>query len=202
MYASGRVKVIWWALGAVVATVAWSGLVRVPLAYAATSITVDGNGAGRVFDGVGALSGGGGTSRLLSDYPPAQENLILDYLFKPNVGANLQILKVEIGGDENTVRLPATLVQPIAAADVAQAVAGVSVGTPLQGARDVAGPEVFPLDELGRITLAAHGDKRTVITDDTAGTFAAAPRDALIAKGDAVIASTTYREWLARQQAT
>jgi uncharacterized protein YbjT (DUF2867 family) len=100
--------------------------------------------------------------------------------------------------DENTVRLPATPVQPIAAADVARAVAGVSVGTPLRGARDVAGPEVFPLDELGRITLAAHGDPRTVVTDDTAGTFAAVPRDALIAKGDAVIASSTYREWLAR----
>jgi hypothetical protein len=102
MYATGRVKVIWWALGAAVATVAWAGIVPVPPAYAATSITVDGNGAGRVFDGVGALSGGGGTSRLLSDYPPAQENTILDYLFKPNVGANLQILKVEIGGDENS----------------------------------------------------------------------------------------------------
>jgi uncharacterized protein YbjT (DUF2867 family) len=45
--------------------------------------------------------------------------------------------------DENTVRLPATLVQPIAAADVAQAVADVSVGAPLQGTRNVAGPEVF-----------------------------------------------------------
>ena len=64
--------------------------------------------------------------------------------------------------DENTVRLPATLVQPMASADVAQAVADVSVGAPLQGTRSVAGPEVFPLDELGRITLAAHGDHRTV----------------------------------------
>ncbi|MEV1328451.1 NAD(P)H-binding protein [Micromonospora costi] len=100
--------------------------------------------------------------------------------------------------DENTVRLPATLVQPMAAADVAQAVADVSVGAPLQGTRNVAGPEVFPLDELGRITLAAHGDKRTVVTDDTAGMFAAASGDALIAKDDAVIAKTSYREWLAR----
>jgi uncharacterized protein YbjT (DUF2867 family) len=100
--------------------------------------------------------------------------------------------------DENTVRLPATLVQPIAAADVAQAVADVAVGAPLQGARNVAGPEVFALDELGRITLAAHGDHRTVITDNSAGMFAAASGDALIAKDGAVIAKTTYREWLAR----
>ncbi|MGW5641724.1 SDR family oxidoreductase [Saccharopolyspora sp. NPDC003752] len=100
--------------------------------------------------------------------------------------------------DEKTVRLPATLVQPMAAADVARAVADVSLGDPLQGTRNVAGPEVFALDELGKITLAARGDHRTVVTDNSAGMFAAAPRDVLIAEGDAVIATTTYREWLAR----
>lgn len=100
--------------------------------------------------------------------------------------------------DQNTVRLPATLIQPIAAADVAQAVADVSIGTPLQGTRNIAGPEVFALDELGRITLAAHGDHRGVVTDDNAGMFAAASGDALIAKDGAVIAKATYRDWLAR----
>jgi uncharacterized protein YbjT (DUF2867 family) len=100
--------------------------------------------------------------------------------------------------DENTVRLPATLVQPIASADVAQAVADVSVGTPLQGTRNIAGPEVFALDELGRITLAAHGDHRSVVTDNNAGMLATASGDALTAKNGAVIAKTTYREWLAR----
>jgi uncharacterized protein YbjT (DUF2867 family) len=100
--------------------------------------------------------------------------------------------------DESTVRLPATLVQPIAAAEIAQAVADVSVGAPLQGTREVAGPEVFPLDELGRITLAARHDPRTVVTDNSAGMFAAASGDALIAKDGALIAKTTYREWLAR----
>jgi uncharacterized protein YbjT (DUF2867 family) len=58
--------------------------------------------------------------------------------------------------DENAVRLSTTLIQPIAVADVAQAVADASSGMPLQGTRNVAGPEVFRLDELGRITLAAH----------------------------------------------
>jgi uncharacterized protein YbjT (DUF2867 family) len=100
--------------------------------------------------------------------------------------------------DGKTVRLPATLVQPMGAADVAQAVADVSVGTPLQGTRNVAGPEVFRLDELGKITLAAHGDHRTVVTDNSAGMFAAVSGDALIAKDGAVVAKTTYRDWLAR----
>jgi uncharacterized protein YbjT (DUF2867 family) len=105
---------------------------------------------------------------------------------------------LSLTADDSTVRLPATLVQPIASADIAEAVAEVSVGTPLMGTRNVAGPEIFALDELGKITLAARGDKRTVITDNSAGMFAAASGDALIAKDGAVIAKTTYREWLAR----
>jgi uncharacterized protein YbjT (DUF2867 family) len=100
--------------------------------------------------------------------------------------------------DDKTVRLPATLVQPMASAEVAQAVADACVGAPLMGTRSYAGPEVFALDELGRITLAARGDHRTVVTDDTAGMFAAAQGDALLAKDGAVIAKTSYREWLAR----
>ncbi|XP_059176870.1 galactocerebrosidase-like isoform X3 [Physella acuta] len=56
-------------------------------------------GFGRQFDGIGGLSGGGATSKLLVNYPLVQQNEILDYLFKPNFGAALQILKVEIGGD-------------------------------------------------------------------------------------------------------
>ncbi|XP_036592238.1 galactocerebrosidase isoform X2 [Trichosurus vulpecula] len=59
-------------------------------------------GLGRVFDGIGGLSGGGATSRLLVNYPEPYRSEILDYLFKPNFGASLHILKVEIGGDGQT----------------------------------------------------------------------------------------------------
>ncbi len=48
---------------------------------------------------MGGLSGGGATSVFLPSYPEPQRSQILDYLFKPNFGASLQILKVEIGGD-------------------------------------------------------------------------------------------------------
>lgn len=52
------------------------------------------------FDGIGAISGGGSTTRLLIDYEDKDtRDEILDFLFKPNFGASLQILKVEIGGD-------------------------------------------------------------------------------------------------------
>ncbi|MFI0898948.1 ricin-type beta-trefoil lectin domain protein [Streptomyces sp. NPDC020983] len=71
-------------------------------AHAATSVTINGASGGRTFDGVGAISGGGGNSRLLIDYPEPQRGQILDYLFKPGYGASLQILKAEIGGDTNS----------------------------------------------------------------------------------------------------
>ncbi|MFD4227132.1 SDR family oxidoreductase [Streptomyces sp. NPDC058545] len=98
--------------------------------------------------------------------------------------------------DGDTVRLPPTPIQPIAAQDVSDAVAEVAAGTPLNGILNVAGPDVFPLDELGRMTLNAHPDGRTVVTDDTAGMFAAVRGDVLTAKGDARIAPTHYADWL------
>ena len=59
----------------------------------------DANGLGRTFDGIGGLSGGGATSRLLVNYEEPYRSQILDFLFKPKFGASLHILKVEIGGD-------------------------------------------------------------------------------------------------------
>ncbi len=70
-------------------------------ARAEPSITIDGHREGRRFDGIGAVSGGGATSRFLPEYPEPQRSEILDYLFKPNFGASLQVLYVEIGSDKN-----------------------------------------------------------------------------------------------------
>ena len=66
------------------------------------AVTLDGKSAAATYDGIGAISGGGGNSRLLYDYPEPYRSEILDYLFKPGVGASLQLLKVEIGGDANS----------------------------------------------------------------------------------------------------
>src|SRR6185312_11498817 len=62
-------------------------------ALPATRITVPGHGGDRVYDGVGAILGGGGNARYLLDYPRRQRSQIMDYLFKPGYGAALQILK-------------------------------------------------------------------------------------------------------------
>ena len=95
-----RIILVVLALAAMVVSATASG----SPAHAATTTTISANGssAGRTFDGIGAISGGGGNSRLLADYPATQQSQILDYLFKPGYGADLQILKVEIGGDANS----------------------------------------------------------------------------------------------------
>ncbi|GLW03418.1 SDR family oxidoreductase [Streptomyces lavendulae] len=97
--------------------------------------------------------------------------------------------------DGDTVRLPATPIQPIASKDVASAVAAVAAGTPLGGIRNIAGPEVFSLDELGRLTLSHKSDSRTVVTDPAAGMFAVVKGDVLTDK-DAHLAPTRYADWL------
>ena len=91
-------------LAASAALLATSGVAAVTAqpAAAAVTITVNGTQGGRTFDGIGAISGGGGNTKLLADYPAAEQSQILDYLFKPGYGADLQILKVEIGGDTNS----------------------------------------------------------------------------------------------------
>lgn len=71
-------------------------------ASVSTTVNINGSGSGKIFEGEGVLSGGGGNTKLLIDYPEPYRSDILDYLFKPNFGASFHELKVEIGGDINS----------------------------------------------------------------------------------------------------
>src|SRR5262245_49436845 len=73
-----------------------------------------------------------------------------------------------ISTEDGTVRLPPVDVQPIAAEDVADALADVAVGLPLRTTMEIAGPETFTLDGAIRRVLAHDGDPRPVIADPTA----------------------------------
>jgi hypothetical protein len=57
-----------------------------------------------VFDGIGGDSGGGGGTRLLLDYDEPARSDILDLLFKPQWGASLHTIKVELGCDGDTTQ--------------------------------------------------------------------------------------------------
>lgn len=102
----------------------------------------------------------------------------------------------DISTDGDTVRLPGALIQPIAAEDVATAVARTAAGTP-QGDIEIAGPEAFGMDEFARRALAFREDPRTVVRDDTATYYGAVIEDrTLIPVEGAQIFATTLEEWL------
>ena len=70
--------------------------------------------------------------------------------------------------------------QPLAADDVAAALADVAVGAPLNATVELAGPEAMSIAEFVGRFMAASGDKRTVIADPQAlytGAVMGEPRD-------------------------
>jgi uncharacterized protein YbjT (DUF2867 family) len=100
---------------------------------------------------------------------------------------------------DGVVRLPAAGVQPMAAAEVSAAVGRAVAGTPVGGIIEVAGPEVFGLDEWVRRVLTARSDAREVVTDPRAPYFGAVPGAKDLLPGpDAHLAETTLADWLAR----
>ena len=101
---------------------------------------------------------------------------------------------------DGAVRLPSALIQPMAADDVAAAIGRVAVGQPLNGIREVGGPEQFGLDELVRKGLAAKGDPRDVITDDQAPYYGMRlSKRTLVPGPDAQLGEITFDRWLAQQ---
>jgi uncharacterized protein YbjT (DUF2867 family) len=101
---------------------------------------------------------------------------------------------------DGTVHLPPALIQPMAADDVAAAVGRVAVGEPLNGIREVGGPEQFRLDELVRKALAAKGDPRKVVTDEQAGYSGVRVSERTLVPGpDAWLGEITVGKWLAGQ---
>ena len=99
---------------------------------------------------------------------------------------------------DDAVRLPSTLLQPVAAEDVVAFLAEVTTGPPRDATLDIAGPDVVPLDELGRRLLRAHRDRREVVTDEEAGVFGAVhPRDAVVTQAPgARLGRVRFEEWL------
>ena len=102
----------------------------------------------------------------------------------------------------DTVRLAPVLIQPMAAEDVATAVAGVAVGAPLNDIVEVAGPEQFRLDEIVRRYLTARDDPRSVIADPHARYYGAELGERTLVPDNATIGETRFEDWLSRQFAS
>jgi uncharacterized protein YbjT (DUF2867 family) len=102
----------------------------------------------------------------------------------------------------NTVHLAHVLFQPMAAQDVASAVADVAVGPPVNGVIEIAGPQQFHLDELLRRTLRDRHDPRNVISDPHAPYYGAELHErTLVPAAGARLAETSFDRWLSQSAA-
>ena len=100
-----------------------------------------------------------------------------------------------------TVRIPPVLFQPMAADDVADAVCDVSLGPPLQGIVEVAGPQQFRFDEFIRLGLEARHDSRVVIADPHAKYFGTQLNErTLVPDTNARLGDMRFEEWLNRSE--
>jgi uncharacterized protein YbjT (DUF2867 family) len=98
---------------------------------------------------------------------------------------------------DNEVHLPPALIQPMAAADVAEAVAIAAVNDPVNGITEIGGPEQFRLPDLIRTALTARGDERKVVADPAALYWGIAIDERTLVPGDgATLFDIRFEEWI------
>jgi uncharacterized protein YbjT (DUF2867 family) len=102
----------------------------------------------------------------------------------------------------NTVRVSPALMQPLAAEDVASAVADVALQPPLNGTTEIAGPEALGMDELIRRFLRAKGDSRQVQSDSAARYYGAQlDNNSLTPGAHPRVGATRFEDWLRQSSA-
>src|SRR5260221_5782968 len=82
-----------------------------------------------------------------------------------------------------TVRLPHALFQPMAAEDVATAIAEAAVAAPVNGMFEIAGPDAIYMDEIVGKVLEYDKDRRKVIIDPEARYFGIKLNDQTLVPG-------------------
>ena len=147
-----------------------------------------------------------GTERLLESgffrAKLAQETLIKDSATPYTIVRATQFFEfvgkiADMSTEGNTVRLPPALIQPMAADDVAGALVGVAMSSPVNGTIEIGGPEQFRLDDLIRRDLAARKDPREVISDPRGRYYGIAVSErALVPNDDARLGRTRFEDWL------
>jgi len=136
----------------------------------------------------------------------AQEKLIKDSSVPYSILRATQFFEFAGGitdsaTDGNTVRLTSAKLQPIAADDVAAALAPIAMGEPINGFVEVAGPEAIPLSEIAQRWLNAKHDNRKVLVDPKARYFGTELNDkSLTPDANPRLGKIRYDEWL--KQAT
>jgi uncharacterized protein YbjT (DUF2867 family) len=103
---------------------------------------------------------------------------------------------IQSGTENGTIHVSPALVQPIAADDVAAALAELTLGAPLNATVELAGPDACSLDTFAREYLAAKGDKRQIVADVHARYFGAELDDRSLMPDHPRFGSTSFEDWL------
>jgi uncharacterized protein YbjT (DUF2867 family) len=104
---------------------------------------------------------------------------------------------IQSGSENGAIHVSPALVQPIAADDVAAALADLALAPPLNDTVEVAGPDACSLDTFAREYMAAKGDKRQLVADVHARYFGAELDDSsLMPGGHPRFGSTSFEDWL------
>lgn len=102
---------------------------------------------------------------------------------------------------DGQVHLPTAYFQPMAAEDVATAVARQSVSQPTGGVVEIGGPEKVRMSDFIAAGLQRVGDSRQVLPDPHAKYFGTEVTDESLVPGpDAQLGTTTYADWIAAQK--
>lgn len=97
---------------------------------------------------------------------------------------------------DGVVRVPAAFIQPMASADVAEAVAIAAVNDPVNGIIEVGGPERFRMPDLMRAALAAHHDPREVVLDPSASYWGVQIDETTLVPGEgATLFDIRFSDW-------
>lgn len=108
---------------------------------------------------------------------------------------------VQAGADGQTVRLPQALIQPIAAEDVAEAVARYAQAAPANGIVEIAGPEREPMASLAQRFMRIVQDPREAVGDAEARYFGARLQpDTLVPEGEAWLGAMNFERWLEQSE--
>jgi uncharacterized protein YbjT (DUF2867 family) len=110
----------------------------------------------------------------------------------------IETIIAQFPSDGQTVCLPPAFIQPILSEDVADALVDITLGAPVNGIIDLAGPDRFRFKEIIRQFLSATHDSRQVVVDSHARYFGAALNDQLVPQGNSLIGSTRFEDWLNR----